>query len=130
MSYIHDLELDTMRSSHLLRLGVKEAIRAENEGQELDMETWVESKDDGTCKLCLAGSIMKNRQFIDSEPNGVNEWAFRLDDMRQGFLTDVGDYSIENMFRSIVMTTWNDEIGRSAWQTYLDAADYLESCNL
>jgi hypothetical protein len=71
--------------SDLIRLAVKDAQTvAKLPGYKLDMRMWHQPKDDDTCNVCLAGSVMANTLGADrreslglynTRPGNIHRWG-------------------------------------------------------
>lgn len=127
--------------SDLLRLAVRDCKKVEKmKTRKLAMADWHTYDDDErVCFVCMAGAVM-DRTLRADHRSDVEPWAFdpvwqsrlfALDTMRQGMLPDWAMSPDEELvFERIVEETYSPLAMRAEWDTYLKAADYLESVGL
>ena len=132
--------------SGLLRAAVNDCIDIEQDPRYLfDMQTtWHQPKPgSGKCAVCMAGAVIACRLGVDvyetfepcdaGETNGDKLRA--IDCLRRGMLgvacrkLNVDQPTLEqnSAFDALIMGSFSSIRGRADWDTYLAAADLLES---
>lgn len=139
------IDLSKLKLSELLRLAVKDAQKAENDPRyRLKMDVW--HSPNGTCAVCLAGSVMAFT--LGANPKKYLEWSdfegpiaralCAIDSMRSGNIYDavedlVLDMDLDERAEPIeesIRDGYDPVLGRASWDTYLKAADEMESIGI
>lgn len=143
---MEDIQLPEKLSA-LLRLAVKDVQLCEKDPRIiLDMDTWHDPLlDEGKCVVCMAGAVMHNtlEADIDKELSPKffpdNDQALKaINQLRIGILSKAGEFlgiyikdEQDITFSEIVDYDEDNEYNWHApWETYLKAAEYLESQGL
>ncbi|MEM6789708.1 MAG: hypothetical protein AAF715_19475 [Myxococcota bacterium] len=123
--------------SELLRLAVRDAQACEKDpSYTLSMNCWHEQFYDDKCHVCMSGAVMAKTLKASREgctwPTDFNETDSRrltsVDRMRAGFLHRAdASAQVSRRFMKFVQGGWDESKERASWDTYLRAADYLES---
>lgn len=138
--------------SELLRLAVSDSLAVEAAGVRLDMGDWLVLRGDGRCAACMAGAVMfRTLESRPDQPGIVNEIApscfsgsvpkklRAINKLRCGeVLTAARELGVQpdpgwdfiSQVRSLYETTYNGQLDRCDWDTYMKIADLLESNGL